>query len=138
MPLVQINKNPSRRDLNWFGALFAAFFGFVGLLASRRPGWEGAAPVLWTVAVAVPAVYYAIPPLRRPIYLGWTYLVLPLGLVVSFAVLAIVYFAVITPIGLLLRLAGRDPLERAFEPARASYWVEHHTGEDSTRYLRQY
>ncbi len=30
MPLIELNKNPSRRELFIFGALFAAFFGLVG------------------------------------------------------------------------------------------------------------
>jgi saxitoxin biosynthesis operon SxtJ-like protein len=138
MPLVQINKNPSRKDLRWFGLLFGVFFGVVGGLAFRRSGWGPGAYVPWALAAVVPVLYYAIPPLRRPIYLGWTYLVFPIGLVVSFAVLAVVWFAVVTPVGLLLRLAGRDPLERAFDARRATYWVEHRTGDEAARYFRQY
>jgi hypothetical protein len=138
MALVRLNKNPSRKDLAWFGVLFAAFFGIVGYLAWRKPGTQQLGLVLWGAAVVVPAVYYAIPPLRRPIYLGWMYLAFPIGLAVSYAVLAFVYFVVVTPIGLVLRLTGRDPLQRAFERARTSYWIEHRTGEDSTRYFGQY
>jgi hypothetical protein len=138
MALVQVNKNPSRRELNWFGALFAVFFGLLGWLSWRRPD-HGVTPlVLWAVAVAVPAIYFAIPAVRRPIYLGWMYLVMPIGFVVSYVVLAFVYFVVIMPIGLILRLTGRDPLARAFDPARKSYWIEHPGPTEPTRYLRQY
>jgi hypothetical protein len=49
-----------------------------------------------------------------------------------------VYFGVVTPVGLLLRLTGRDPLQRAFDLGRASYWTEHRTGDDPRRYFRQY
>lgn len=138
MPLVQLKKDPSRKDLNWFGVLFAAFFGLAGLLTWRRHGLGSGALLLWALAVLVPAVYYAVPSLRRPIYLGWMYLVFPIGMVVSFVVLALVYFGVVTPVGLVARLTGFDPLKRAFEPTRASYWVEHPTGDQSTRYFRQY
>jgi hypothetical protein len=37
--------------------------------------------------------------------------------------MALLFFAVVTPIGLVMRLAGRDPLRLRFEPAEPSYWV---------------
>jgi hypothetical protein len=138
MAIVKLNRDPSPRDLRWFGILFAVFIGLFGLVAWRRWGSLDAARVIWAVAVVVPAVYYAVPGLRRSIYVGWMYLVYPVGLVVSYAVLALVYFGVITPVGSLLRVFGRDPLQRAPDPARASYWVEHSTGDDAARYFKQF
>jgi TRAP-type C4-dicarboxylate transport system permease small subunit len=138
MALIQINKNPSSRDLNWFGILFAAFFGLVGWLAWRRFGSERAALVLWGIGVVLPVIYYAIPGLRRPIYLAWMYLAFPIGLVVSYVVLALVYFAVFAPVGLIMRLVRHDPLQRAFDSARKTYWVEHRTGGPKSRYFSQY
>lgn len=138
MALVTINRNPSPKELRWFGALLGAFLGVAGHLVSRKAGLAGVAPALWALAVAVPAVYYAVPRVRRPIYLGWTYLTFPIGMTVSWVVLSLVYFAVVTPVGLALRLAGRDPLQRALERGRASYWNDHPTGDDPSRYFRQY
>lgn len=37
--------------------------------------------------------------------------------------MALLFFAVVTPIGIVMRLAGRDPLRLRFEPAEPSYWV---------------
>ena len=138
MALIQINKNPSSRDLNWFGILFAVFFGLVGLLARHRYGSERVALVLWTIGVVVPAIYYAIPGLRRPIFLAWMYLAFPIGLVVSYVMLALIYFAVFAPVGLIMRLVRYDPLQRAFDPARKTYWVDHRTGGQPSRYFSQY
>jgi TRAP-type C4-dicarboxylate transport system permease small subunit len=138
MALIQINKNPSSRDLNWFGILFAAFFGLVGWLAWRRFGSERTALVLWGIGVVIPAIYYASPGLRRPIYLAWLYLAFPIGVVVSYVVLAFVYFAVFAPVGLIMRLVRHDPLQRAFDSARKTYWVEHRTGGQTSRYFSQY
>jgi hypothetical protein len=138
MALIQINKNPSRRDLNWFGILFAAFFGLVGALAWRRFGSERAAHVLWAIGVVVPAIYYAIPRLRRPIFLAWMYMAFPIGLVVSYVMLGLIYFAVFTPVGLIMRLVRYDPLQRAFDSARKTYWVDHRTGGQTSRYFSQY
>jgi len=138
MALIQINKNPSRKDLNWFGILLAAFFGLVGWVAWHRFGNHRAAQVLWGIGVVLPAVYYAIPGLRRPIFLAWMYLAFPIGLVVSNVVLVLVYFVVFTPVGLIMRLVGHDPLQRAFDTAKRTYWVEHRTGGEKSRYFSQY
>jgi hypothetical protein len=138
MALIQINKNPSRKDLNWFGILFAVFFGLVGWLAWRRFGSEPTAHVLWGIGVVIPAIYYAIPRLRRPIYLAWMYLAFPIGLVVSYVLLALVYFAVFAAVGLIMRLARYDPLQRAFDSEKRTYWVEHRTGGQTSRYFNQY
>lgn len=52
---------------------------------------------------------------------GWMALAEGLGRIVTAVILAIVYFFVLTPIGLVLRLRGRDALQRRSGP-RTSYW----------------
>jgi len=37
--------------------------------------------------------------------------------------MAILFFAVVTPVGVVMRLTGRDRLRLRFEPAEPSYWV---------------
>ena len=37
--------------------------------------------------------------------------------------MAILFFAIVTPVGIVMRLTGRDRLRRRFEPAELSYWV---------------
>jgi hypothetical protein len=49
-----------------------------------------------------------------------------------------VWYLVFAPIGLLLRLAGYDPLGRRFEPKRDSYWTPHAGQRPMQRYFRQY
>ena len=62
----------------------------------------------------------------------------PLGWVVGHLLLAILYFAVVTPIGLALRLAGRDPMNRRFDDQSSTYWRSHRPPDDDTSYYRQY
>ena len=138
MALVRINKNPSARDLNWFGALFAGFFGLLGLLSWRKSGMGPATEALFIVAVLVPLVYYAIPAIRRPFFLLWMYVAFPIGFVLSHVILVVIYFLVFTPVAVILRLSGKDPLERRFDPQRKSYWIEVSTGAETSRYFSQY
>jgi hypothetical protein len=62
---------------------------------------------------------------------------LPIGLVVSELMLIVLYFGVITPIAFLMRVAGRDPLDRSIDRAAATYWVQHREAGDASRYFRQ-
>ena len=71
-------------------------------------------------------------------YRGWMAAARPIGWTVSFVLLGAVFLVVITPIGLVMRAFGRDPMERRFEPGRGSYWVEREPGGGSRRYFRQY
>ncbi len=139
MALIEIRKNPTQRELRWFGALMAVFFGIIGLGVRYQFDAPTVARVLWGIGVVVPLVYYAIPAFRRPIYLGWLYATLPIGWVVSHVLLGAVYYLVFTPVGLLLRLLGKDPMTRRLKPADATYWVEHRPCDSKpSRYLHQY
>ncbi|HXC13991.1 MAG TPA: hypothetical protein VNV39_14265 [Stellaceae bacterium] len=48
-------------------------------------------------------------------------------------VMAILFFAVVTPVGLVMRMAGRDPLRRRLDREASSYWLVR----DTTRNERQ-
>ena len=80
--------------------------------------------------------YYALASLRIPLFRAWMTIFSPIGWIVSHAVLAIVYYGILTPIGLLLRLF-RDPMLRRFDPDAASYWMERESDDDLSRYFRQ-
>ena len=134
----EINTNPSRRDLLWFGLLLPVFFAIVGVLVWRRTGSLTSATVLWAVGGTDSALFGLWPASRRRIYVGWMHAVYPIGWTVSHLLLGVVYFVVITPIGLALRILRRDPLERPFDRAATSYWVRHNPAGRIERYLRQF
>ncbi len=138
MALIALNKNPSRRELFIFGALFALFFGLIGGLIWWRFQAPTVAYVLWSVAAFITILFYAVRPIRKPSYLAWIHFGFPIGWVISHVAMALIYYLVFTPIGLIMRLVGRDPMERRFERQAASYWVEHGPAADPGRYFRQF
>lgn len=138
MALIEVNKNPSRRELGWFGLLLLLFFGIVGSVVWAKTQSLEAALTIWGSAVLVSTFYYALPPLRKPLYLGWIYATLPMGWLVSHLLLALIFYLLITPIGLAMRLLGRDALGRKFKRPAKEYWIEHNPGGDPARYLRQF
>ena len=138
MAVIEINHNPSPRELRWFGILLVVFAGVVGGLLRWQWDTPVAARVIWGGGAAVGTAYAVIPPARRYVYLGWIYAVFPIGWVVSHVLLALIYYAVFTPIGLLLRLFGHDPMQRTFDRSAATYWIVHRPERDMRRYFRQF
>ena len=138
MALIEINRNPSRRELLVFGALLAAFCGLIGALLRFQFGWAAAGNAVWGIGVLLWAAQSLIPALRRPLYLGWMYAAFPIGWLISHMLLTAVYFLVLTPIGLTMRLLGRDPMHRRLDRKRPTYWLDRKDEADSARYFRQF
>jgi hypothetical protein len=138
MGLIELKTDATKKELAWFGLLLLAFTGIVGLLVWRATGALNAPRYIWGAGVVLATVYYAVPPLRRPMFLGWMYAAYPIGWVVSHVLLGIIYFGILTPIGKLMAAFGYDPMERRFDRAASSYWVERERHTDPTRYFRQF
>ena len=139
MSVVQINRQPTRRQLNQFGFIWMAFVGLAGLVAIFKFHQPGLARILWLAAVVVPLIGWLFPRFMRWVFLGMSYLGWPIGFVVSHAVLALVYYLVLTPIGLMTRLFGYDSMKKRFDREAATYWTERDPGAAGTRrYFRQF
>jgi ABC-type uncharacterized transport system permease subunit len=137
MSLIRIERNPSSRQLLVFGAAWLAFFAFWGG-ASQMRGRHGAAEVLLAVAIAVPLLGAASRRALRLAYVAMSYATYPIGYAVSHIVLAVVYFLVLTPIGLAMRLLGNDPLSRTIEPGAKSYWKPRGKSGSAESYFNQH
>ena len=136
--MIEIDRNPSERNLRWFGVVVGLFLAVVGGIVRLKLGAPDAARWLWVAAAVVTVVYYAVPAVRRPLWIGWMVAAFPIGWAVSHLILAITWLFVVTPIGLILRAVGRDPLQRRIDRDRTSYWTEHDPHGDPKRYFRQF
>jgi polyferredoxin len=137
MAMISINWNPSRRELRQFAGLCLVFFGGIAAWMYARHGAGPWPTTLAALAVGLGIPGLAFPVLLKPIYVGWMAAAFPIGWTVSHVLLGVIFYGIVTPIGLLLRLIGRDPMNRKFEPQAKSYWIEHEPAE-SARYFRMY
>lgn len=105
-----------------FGIVFAVVFALVGLyplLGGEPPRWWAMAAAAGFAGIAVVA-----PRVLAPLNRVWTRVGVVLHAIVSPVVLGAMFYLVVTPIGLLWRVLGKDPLRLRFEPRAASYWIE--------------
>jgi hypothetical protein len=105
-----------------FGLVFAAVFLAIGLWPLVRGGTLRA----WAPAVAVAFLVAALarPSLLAPLNRLWTRFGLLLGKVTTPIVMGILFYLVVTPTGLLMRLFGKDPLRLSRDPEAGSYWIQ--------------
>jgi len=138
MNLIQIDHDPSRRKLAVFGVCWLLLCGILGAIVLSRTGCGPAAAAIWATALLVAVSGWIVPRLMRIVYLGMAYATLPVWLVVSPVVLAVVYYLVLTPTGLLMRLLGYDPMHRRFDRDAKTYWFPREQPDDVSRYFRQF
>lgn len=120
-----------------FGALVAVVLLAVGL-ASWLYG-QGTAGWLLASAVAVALTAWLRPAWLAPATRVWMVFGQLLHRIVSPLTLGVLFFGVITPMAVVMRLAGRDVLLRRFNPAAPSYWVERRpAGPEADSLFRQY
>lgn len=105
-----------------FGLVFAAVFTVVALWPLLDGGW----PRWWAAALAA---LFAVVATLRPAWLAplnryWTKLALLLHRVTNPLVMGVIFYAVVTPIALIMRALGKDPLLLRFDRQAASYWIE--------------
>jgi hypothetical protein len=126
----------TRRQLRDFGLLVGGIFGVIGLWPLL---WRQESPRLWALTLAVVLILPALvaPRILTPAYRAWMKLAEVLAWVNTRIVLGVVFYGVVTPIALVMRLAGRDPMRRQFDQAGETYRVRC-TPRPASHMLRQF
>lgn len=138
MAVLDVNWKPSPKQLRQFALLLAALLAAAALwLYWKSPGTRWAAAALLAAAVAG-GTGLVRPALMRPVYVVWMAAVFPIGWTVSHLLLAAIYYLVITPIGVIMRVCGYDPMQRRYDRNAKTYWKRRENQDDTKRYFKQY
>ncbi len=116
--------------------LLALVFGTSGWLKTHL--WPAWAPWLAGIGVGLGVAFWVVPQIAKPFYFAWYFVACCIGIVMSNLLLAAFYYLVITPFGLVMRLAGRDRMNRRWDSAKMSYWQDAEKVVDLQRYWRQF
>jgi hypothetical protein len=137
--MIEINWNPSQKELRFFALGVAILVSIAGVFSLRTDPPQYVLLCLVATLAAAMILLGSVKPLWvRPIYLGWMIAVFPIGWIISHLVLAVVYFCIFLPIGAALRMTGYDPLQKSQKPPGDTYWVERKTSPSKQQYFRQY
>ncbi len=127
-------------DLRKFGLLMGTVCALVAGFIVWRVGLppSTAAWIVGTVSAAFLLLGMTAPLWLRPIYLVWMGIAIVLGFVMTRVILTIVFFLVITPIGLIMRALGKDPLTKGPDKSLESYWIPKEYRTRDRERLRKY
>jgi hypothetical protein len=131
-----MQKNTDKKQLRSFGLTVGGIFGLIGfwpmLLRAQDPRW-------WAVVLAacllVPAVVF--PTILLWPHKGWMALAHVLGWINTRVILGIVFYTIITPIGLIRGWLGKDPMGRNLGPDLKTYRIPR-TSRPASHLKRQY
>jgi uncharacterized membrane protein len=110
------------KQLRKFGLMVGGIFCAIGLWPAI---FRGQNPRLWAVTIGVLLLVPALilPRMLAPVYRVWMMVGETLGWINTRILLGIVFYGLITPMGLIMRLFDNDPMHRKHEPGVESYRV---------------
>jgi hypothetical protein len=139
MSMIEINWRPKHKELRNFGlvALIASVIISLLLYLLKDLGIQWILIITGT-GLAIFLISLISDKSTRIIFVVLTLITLPIGWAISFILMAIFYFLILTPLGLVFRLTGRDPLHRKFESGTESYWLRRQPPDTIDRYYHQF
>lgn len=131
------NIKSGKIELRKFGITIGITLAFLaGLFLWRKSNYYSYFFIVSAVFLFLGAV---MPILLKPIHKVWMPIAVVIGWVMTRVILIVLFYLVVTPIGLLARLFGKDFLSRKFDKATGSYWiVRKSTGFDKKSYENQF
>ena len=122
----------TNKELRNFGIVIAIAFAILGSIVL----WRGKPTFLYFYGISGLFLILGliVPMALTPIEWVWMKFAKALGFVMNYVILTIVFFLVITPIGLILRLTGKDPLRLKFDNNARTYWIKAEVDGPATRH----
>jgi len=114
-------KATSKNIIN-FGLLIGGITAVIGIitLLFRKPDFMYLIPIGFIIM----SLGFIMPKLLKPVYFVWMAFSVILGFISTRIILAILYYFIITPIGLFFRITGKDLLNTKYDKKAVSYWIE--------------
>ncbi len=111
---------PPAKELRQFGHIVGGVFSIIGLWPFF---FRSEPPRLWALILGGLLILLGsvAPQSLRQVHRGWMKIGHVLGSINTRIILGIIYYLLITPMGLVMRLLGKDPMHRALERNADTY-----------------
>ena len=145
--MVEINFSPDERTLRQFGWIALGGFGLMALLAwngwlvfSKVPEeWRHTVTYTFAALGGISALFSLVfPRANAPLFVGLSVVAFPIGFVLSYVIMATLFYAIIAPVGFIMRLFGMDPMDRRFLPNAKTYWLDARPQRAKADYFKQF
>ncbi len=137
MTFADIPFLPTTRVLRQFAASWLVFLSIFAAWQWFHVHNHRAAAWLAVAALSVGALGLRFPQSVRYLFVFLMILAFPIGYTVSTLLLGTIFYLVLTPLSLIMRILGRDPLQRT-NSQTASFWIPMEETPELSRYFRQY
>jgi len=107
-----------------FGVVIAIALGLIGSFVYFKSGSFDVPQWLLGIGFLFLILGFISPSILRPVYRIWMLFAYFIGGIVSRVILTVLFYVVLTPAGLALRLFGKDILNKKFDKRRESYWIK--------------
>ena len=116
------NIKSGKAELRKFGITLGIVFGLLGGLFL----WRDKPYYFYLFLLSAFFLFFGLmfPIFLKPIHKMWMGLALVLGSVMTRVILSVLFYLVITPLGLISRLSGKDFLDLKFNKSASSYWIQ--------------
>lgn len=143
-PFKEVNWNPDTAARRAFAKslvigfpCLAGAFLLAGLIAGK--GWNiSFALKFGGLGAAAGVLFYSVPAIARPFYVVWYALACCIGLVVGNVMLALIFYLLVTVIGLVKRCFGSQPIRKTPDLKAKTYWLDAPPASNSKRYFSQF
>ena len=128
---MQNNKKIEKSTNRSFGLVFFIVFLIIGLW----PLANGGSVRFWSLIIALIFLFLGIlnSKILTPLNVLWSKFGELLGIVIAPIVMGIIFFLVVTPTGLIMRMFGKDLLRNKFQINNESYWIKREKNKSSMK-----
>ena len=131
------NIKTAKKDIRSFGVTFGIIFLFItGFLYYQE---KNSFQLFIYLAGSFSFLGIILPIVLKPIYMIWMIFAVILGWFMTRVILSLLFYLIITPIGLFLRILGKDLLGLKEEKNKKSYWnIRNSENEQNQNYEKQF
>jgi hypothetical protein len=143
-PFKEVNWKPDVAERRKFARSLVIGFPCIAILLIMaswlKTGHWKIEPALMIggAGLAVGLVLLALPGIAWPFYVIWYGLACMMGLVVGNILLAVMFYILITGVGLAMRIAGKGSIGKTLDKRANTYWKDAKAVTDPQRYYRQF